>query len=97
MKTSTYNIRLDPAVKADAEKTFEVFGLTLSEAITVFLHKSIMERGFPFDVKAEKPNTMLQSSLREADIILENPNVKGYASIDALNAAMDALDENDDI
>jgi addiction module RelB/DinJ family antitoxin len=51
MKTSNYNIRLDPVVKSEAEKTFAAFGLNLSEAITVFLHKAIMERGFPFSLK----------------------------------------------
>jgi DNA-damage-inducible protein J len=89
MKTSTYNIRLDPTVKADAEKTFAAFGLNLSEAITVFLHKAIMEHGFPFDVRPSKPNAMLQSSLQEADVLLDNPSVKGFKTVEELNAAMD--------
>ncbi|MDR2615139.1 MAG: type II toxin-antitoxin system RelB/DinJ family antitoxin, partial [Oscillospiraceae bacterium] len=72
MKTSNYNIRLDPGVKAEAEKTFAVFGLNLSEAITVFLHKSIIERGFPFEVRETVPSAMLLQSMREADQILKD-------------------------
>lgn len=92
MKTTTYNIRLNPVVKADAEKTFAAFGLNLSEAITVFLHKSIMECGFPFDVRSSKPNARLQAALQEADSMLADPNLKTYPTVEALNAALDAED-----
>ena len=37
MKTTNYNIRIDPEIKAKAEQTFADFGLNLSEAINVFL------------------------------------------------------------
>lgn len=57
MKTANYNIRLDPEVKSKAEETFATFGLNLSEAINVFLHTSIIYRGFPFKVR--RPNADL--------------------------------------
>ena len=91
MKTVSYNIRLDPAIKAEAEKTFAVFGLNLSEAINVFLRKSIMNYGFPFDV-ALKPNDMLRLSLDEANTMQVSDDIKSYSSIEELNAAMDAED-----
>ncbi len=94
MKNATYNIRLDPAVKADAEKTFAAFGLNLSEAITVFLHKAIMEQGFPFDVRSSVPRERLRTALREADAMLADTNLKTYASVEELNAALDAEDVN---
>jgi DNA-damage-inducible protein J len=70
MKTATYNIRLDPVVKANAEKTFAAFGLNLSEAITVFLHKAVMAHGFPFDVR-ETPNERLRAAMAETEQILK--------------------------
>ena len=54
MKTTNYNVRLNPEIKAQAEKTFALFGMNLSEAINIFLHKSIMENGLPFEVTAPK-------------------------------------------
>ncbi len=96
MKTTSFNIRLDPAVKSEAEKAFAAFGLNLSEAITVFLHKSIMVQGLPFDVRPEPPNDMLRASFIEAKSMLNNPNLKGYATVAELNAAMDAEDVEDD-
>ncbi len=92
MKNATYNIRLDPAVKADAEKTFAAFGLNLSEAITVFLHKAIMEQGFPFDVRSSRASDRLRAALRESEAMLADPNLKTYTSVEELNAALDAED-----
>lgn len=54
MKTTSYNIRLDPELKSQAEETFAMFGLNLSDAINVFLHKAVRTNGFPFDVREPK-------------------------------------------
>ena len=96
MKTTNYSLLLDPEVKAKAEETFAVFGLALSEAITVFLHKSILSHGFPFSL-THKPNAMLRASFEEAEAILADPTQKGYSTIEELNAAMDAEDALDGI
>jgi len=70
VKTTNYNIRLDPIIKLKAEDTFSAFGLNLSEAINVFLHKSIIEHGFPFDVRAPKPNAELLRAIEETEQII---------------------------
>ena len=70
MKTTNYNIRIDPDIKASAEKTFAAFGLNLSEAINVFLHKSIMERGLPFDVRYPKFNAETLQAMQETEEVL---------------------------
>ena len=70
MKTTNYNIRLDPAIKAKAENTFAAFGLNLSEAINVFLHKAIMEHGFPFEVRNPKPSAHLLRAMEETEQII---------------------------
>jgi len=95
MKTTSYSIRLDPEIKAKAESTFSEFGLNLSEAINVFLHMSIKRHGFPFELTYHKPNDMLRASFEEAETLLADPDVKGYASVEELNAAMDAEDAKD--
>ena len=95
MKTTNYSIRIDPEIKTKAEETFAEFGLNLSEAITVFLHMSIKNHGFPFALTCHKPNEMLRASFEEAEALLANPNIKGYATIEELNAAMDAEDARD--
>jgi DNA-damage-inducible protein J len=69
MKTASDNIRLDPAIKAEAEKTFGAFGLSLSEANNIFLHKAIMECGFPFEVRDPKPSMILLEAIEETEQI----------------------------
>ncbi len=101
MKTANYNIRLDPAVKSEAEKTFAAFGLNLSDAINIFLHKSIMVRGLPFDVREPQPNAALLEAMDEAEQL-----IKEYAdgtrkpvpytnAHDLLQEILDEEDEND--
>ena len=44
-KTANINIRIEPETKATAEKLFSSFGITITDAINIFLRKSIMEGG----------------------------------------------------
>ena len=54
MKTTNYNVRLNPEIKAKSEELFSLFGMNLSDAINIFLHKSLLENGLPFEVVARK-------------------------------------------
>ncbi|MCL2404655.1 MAG: type II toxin-antitoxin system RelB/DinJ family antitoxin [Defluviitaleaceae bacterium] len=104
MKTANYNIRLDPAIKAKAEETYAEFGLNLSEAINVFLHMSIKQAGFPFDVRNPQPKTETILAMQEADQIIED-YINGtrtphtFTSAREMFSAMDAEDkaEGDDV
>ena len=51
VKSTTYTFRLNPVVKQEAIELFESLGITLSDAINLFLHQSIQEGGLPFEVK----------------------------------------------
>ena len=51
MKTATLNMRVDPSVKEEAERVYAQFGMNLTDAVNVFLHKSIMEGGLPFEAR----------------------------------------------
>jgi addiction module RelB/DinJ family antitoxin len=45
-------IRVDRELKESAERLFEYLGLNMSNAINIFLRKSVDERGIPFPVNA---------------------------------------------
>ena len=69
-KTAAISMRIDPKIKSEAESIFGNFGLTLAEAINVFLHKSIMEGGLPFEVRQPRYNAETEKAIQEArDII----------------------------
>ena len=89
-KTATINMRVDPEVKADAESIFSSLGMTLTEAINVFLHKSVMEGGLPFDVRQPRYNAQTEAAMREArDIMSGTIAAESYDSSAAMFAALD--------
>jgi DNA-damage-inducible protein J len=57
-KTANLNIRIDPDTKSQAENLFKNFGLTVSEAVNVFLHQSLLYGGIPFELKMPNKETM---------------------------------------
>ena len=99
MKTANYNIRLDPAIKAEAEKTFAVFGLNLSEAINVFLHASILRCGFPFELREPRYNSNVIQAMEETEQIIEeykNGSRSRKTFSNAHDLIRDILDEEDE-
>ena len=66
-KTASLNIRVEPATKKKAEALFSNFGITLSDAVTIFLNQSIIDGGLPFLVKLGVPNATTIAAMREAE------------------------------
>lgn len=84
-KTASINVRVTEDVKSRAEALFNSFGLTLSDAINVFLHKSLMVDGLPFDLKQPKYNKETRAALQEAnDITAGKIPAKRYQSVSAM-------------
>ena len=65
-KTANINVRIDPETKAGAEKLFASFGITVTDAINIFLRKSIMEGGLPFEMKQPRFNRETEEAISEA-------------------------------
>lgn len=66
-KTASLNIRVEPATKIKAEVLFSNFGITISDAVTLFLNQAIIDGGLPFHVKLASPNPTTVSAMREAE------------------------------
>jgi len=93
-RTSILNLRIEPEVKASAEELFGSFGLTVTDAVNVFLRQSIMRGGFPFEVVRYKPNAAMQAAIAEAENLLNDPNAKSFRNMDELRA--DLLSNGED-
>lgn len=84
-KTATINIRIEPEIKADVEKLFSSFGITVSDAVNIFLRKSLMEGGLPFDVKQPRYNGETEEAMQEArNIAAGKVPAKRYANVKEL-------------
>ena len=80
-KTANLNIRIEPNIKLDAEKLFATFGITLSDAINIFLHKALMEGGLPFEMRQSRYNRETELAIQEAkDITSGKIKAKKYSS-----------------
>lgn len=55
-KTDTLHIRIEPSVKQRAEETLKDLGLSITEAINVFLNQVILNDGIPFEIKKPRYN-----------------------------------------
>lgn len=65
-KSASISMRVNPQIKAEAESIYGSLGMTLSEAINIFLHKSILEGGLPFDVRQPRYNSEVEAAIHEA-------------------------------
>ena len=93
-RTANINVRTEPDTKADAEAIYSSFGLSLSDAINVFLNMSIMEGGFPFSVKQPRYNKETRAAIAEAREILSGRlDARRYSSAKELFDELDAEDE----
>jgi len=52
------NVYLDSEMKAKAKEIFKHYGVSLSDAINMFLTQSVMERGLPFEMKIPNDETI---------------------------------------
>ncbi len=55
---SRTNVYLDSHIKDEAKKLFKKYGISLSEAINIFLAQSVYNRGIPFEIKLPNEETM---------------------------------------
>ncbi len=94
-KTANINLRIEPDVKAQADAVFSSLGISITDAINVFLHASIMEGGFPFQPKQPRYNRETLTAMQEAkDIMAGKVEAKRYSSLSDLLEDMDAEDAN---
>jgi len=50
-KTASMYIRIDPQIKTDVETIYSRYGMSITDAINVFLHQSRNIGGLPFDLR----------------------------------------------
>jgi DNA-damage-inducible protein J len=60
----TTSMKLDREVKEQAKLIFKELGLTMGEAVNIFLNQVTLHKGLPFEVKI--PNEETQKAIEEA-------------------------------
>lgn len=70
-RDASLNIRTDSEIKALAEALYASFGITLSDAVNMFLNVSVMEGRMPFELRQPRFNAETEAAIAEAEAIEE--------------------------
>jgi DNA-damage-inducible protein J len=88
MASTMVHVRVDPHLKAQAAETLAAMGLSVSDAVRVFLTRVVAERQLPFALKA--PNAETRAAMAEADTIARTRQ----ARFSTANELFDDLEKN---
>jgi DNA-damage-inducible protein J len=87
----TIQFRTDEAVKAQSAEIFQQLGITMSDAINMFLRQSILQGGLPFELKLPGYNETTRAAIAD----MEQSKGKGIRGTD-VRSALAALKAEDD-
>ncbi len=65
MKAATVRARVDQKLKTDVEHVLEKLGLSISEAISLFMAQIKLRKGIPFEIKV--PNKATLKTFKDTD------------------------------
>lgn len=65
MKTATVRARIEPELKMEVESVLSELGLSISEAIELYLRQIKLTHGIPFNIRI--PNVVTQTTLENTD------------------------------
>ena len=68
--SSMLHVRTDDVTKQLATKTLAAMGLSVSEAVRLFLHRVIAEQAFPLELKV--PNETTRAAIEESRAMMAN-------------------------
>jgi DNA-damage-inducible protein J len=94
--TSMLHIRVDDDIKAQASQMLAAVGMTMSEAVRLFLHRVVAEQAYPLELKV--PNAATSAAMLEADDLVDAHNARSQthekARFATAQALFDDLDKN---
>ena len=68
-KTGTFQMRINPQIKERVENIYAASGMTLTDAINIFIQQSINVEGLPFIVSKNSKDALRQQAI--AQMMLE--------------------------
>lgn len=86
--TTMVHVRVDEQIKAQATETLAAMGLSVSDAVRVFLMRVVADKQMPFPLKV--PNAETRAAMAEAEEIARTHN----ARFDTATELFDDLEKN---
>ena len=84
-------VRVNDNIKREVTPILDDLGISLSEAINMFLHQVKLNKGIPFKIKYPDFSDEMKEAFSEAEKMMEKPD--DYPSYDNAKDLMEALNE----
>ena len=81
VRTSMLHVRVEDEIKAQATQTLAAMGLSVSDAVRLFLHRVVIDQAFPLELKV--PNAETRAAMDESRAIMAARRAR-FATADAL-------------
>lgn len=81
--TSMVHVRVDEKIKSEATETLASMGLSVSDAVRVFLTRVVVEKQLPFPLKVPNPET--HAAMLEAEAIASGHKTRFKSAEDLFN------------
>jgi len=84
MTESVIRSRINSDIKLEAQALLDKLGLSMSEAIRLFLHQVVIEKGLPFQIKLpvdvdQKHDEWFRNQVQQAVIAADDPTTEFVA------------------
>jgi DNA-damage-inducible protein J len=88
-QTSMLHIRVDDDIKEQATAALTTMGLSVSDAVRLFLRRVVVDQAFPLELKV--PNAETQAAMEESRAIMASRRngENGFASADEMFADLE--------
>ena len=83
-KAAVIHARIEPKMKASAERVLQKLGLSPTEAIRIFYSQITLRQGLPFSVQI--PNELTEQTLRKSR---DGKEIEHFDSLDKMFASWD--------
>ena len=80
-QSSMLHIRVDDEVKTQATEALAAMGLSMSDAVRIFLKRVVNDQAFPLELKV--PNAEMRAAMEEARAMMKARQAR-FESADAL-------------
>ena len=85
-QTSMLHVRVDDETKEQARAALESMGLSISDAVRLFLKRVVADQAFPLELKV--PNARTRSAMAEAEGLIAERRAR-FGAADALFAELE--------
>lgn len=83
MAKTTMNIRIEPKLKRDVEDVLSDLGLTISEAVTLYLKQIVFTDSIPLEIKRPRYSKDFLEAIEEAEEMEKHPeNCKSFETVE---------------